>query len=281
MRSTIRTSHLTSAFLTYTPGLLLAAATSAWAADAAPAPPGAAAPPPKPKWETSAGIGVTYSDGNTRNVLITADILTRRKWEQNEIGLGIIGGYGEAEVKTVDPVTGEIDRNMEKNTDFLRGFGQYNRLFTDRFYGYFRADALHDDIANIMYRVTLSPGAGYYFIKEKQTTLSAEIGPGYIFERLYDETNGTYDNNDYATLRLSQRFEHKFSDRARIWEFLEYLPEFADFGNFIINAEVGVEASLTKRMSLRVVAQDTYDNEPAPGRKENDFKLIAGLNYKF
>ena len=46
-------------------------------------------------------------------------------------------------------------------------------------------------------------------------------------------------------------------------------------------AELGVESGLTKQVSLRVYLQDTYDNEPAPGREKNDFKLIAGVAYKF
>jgi hypothetical protein len=32
---------------------------------------------------------------------------------------------------------------------------------------------------------------------------------------------------------------------------------------------------------LRAVLQDTYDNEPALGRKHNDIKLITSIVYKF
>jgi hypothetical protein len=51
--------------------------------------------------------------------------------------------------------------------------------------------------------------------------------------------------------------------------------------NFIVNGEAGVESALTKAWSLRVVVQDTFDNEPAPGRRNNDVKLIAGVGWKF
>jgi putative salt-induced outer membrane protein len=266
-------------FRAFTPGLLLAVSAGVFAADA---PAGAAdAAEEKPKWQTSAGLGFAYSSGNTENLLVTANIETQRKWERNEITLGVTGGYGETKVDVTDPVTGDTDEETQKNTDFIRGFGQYNRLFTERLYGYARADALHDDIAAVMYRVTLSPGVGYYFIKKERMTLSGEVGPSYVFERLHDEENGTYHNDDYATLRLSERFEYKISDRARFWQFAEYLPEFGDFDNYTLNVEAGVEADLTTKMALRVVAQDTYRSEPAPGRDQNDFKLLAGLTYKF
>lgn len=44
---------------------------------------------------------------------------------------------------------------------------------------------------------------------------------------------------------------------------------------------MGVEADLTKKMSLRVTLQDIYDNEPAAGRKRNDIRLVSGVAYKF
>jgi putative salt-induced outer membrane protein YdiY len=271
-------SALKGTFRALPPGLLLVLGGNLMAAEP---PLGGDPPDDRPRWETSAGIGLTISAGNTENLLFSANLGTQRKWEQNELQFGVSGGYGESRVDVIDPVTGEITRRTDKNTDFVRGFGQYNRLFTERFYGYARADAVHDDIANVVYRVALSPGAGYYFIKDSRTTLSGELGPGYVFERTYNQQDNTYETDNYASIRLSERFEHRLSDRARVWQFAEVLPQVDDFENFIINAEVGVEADLTPKLSLRVVAQDTYDNQPAVGRKHNDFKLIAGLNYRF
>jgi hypothetical protein len=82
-------------------------------------------------------------------------------------------------------------------------------------------------------------------------------------------------------LRVAERFEHKLSDRAKIWQTLEYLPQVDRFSNYIINGEVGVEAGLTAKLSLRAWVQDTYDNEPAADRLKNDFKLFSGVAYKF
>ena len=89
------------------------------------------------------------------------------------------------------------------------------------------------------------------------------------------------DENTYFTVRIAERFEHKFTDHLRIWESVEFLPQIDRFQNFIVNGEVGVETDLTKTLSLRVFALDTYDNEPAPGRKKNDVKLVTAVAYKF
>jgi putative salt-induced outer membrane protein YdiY len=66
-----------------------------------------------------------------------------------------------------------------------------------------------------------------------------------------------------------------------MWQSLEFLPQVDDFANYIINAEIGAEATLSTKLALRAVAQDTYDHRPAEGRKQNDVKLITSLVYKF
>jgi len=157
----------------------------------------------------------------------------------------------------------------------LHGVSQYNHLFTDRFYGFFNLEGLHDGIADLQYRFTLSPGAGYYFLKETNTTLAGGIGPSLIFQRL-----GEVDSA-YASLRLAERFEHKLNNGARVWQKAEFLPQINMPKNFLVNAEVGAEAALTKTFSLQVALQDNFVNQPAPGRKDNDVKLISSVIYKF
>ncbi|SRR6266511_1189227 len=215
----------------------------------------------KPKWESTAGAGLTISRGNSDAITGTGNILAQRKWEHSELRLGADVTYGE--------------NDGVKSAETYHAFGQFNWLFSERAYGYTRADGLHDDIADVQYRVTLSPGAGYYFIKNAKTRLSAEVGPGVVFER-----QGARETA-YFTLRVAERFELKFSDKTRLWESAEWLPQVDDFNNSIINGELGLETQLTARFSLRLFAQDTYDNEPAPGRKKNDVKLVTQLAYKF
>lgn len=223
--------------------------------------------PAKPKWERSAFLGATITQGNSDSELITANILATKKGEKNEYSLGLDAAYGELE--------------NAKNAEVLHGFAQYNRLFTERFFGYARIDGLHDGIADVEYRFTFSPGAGYYFIKTKDdakktaTSLSGEVGPSFITEKVGRE------RSSYFALRLAEKFEHKFSDKARVWQMVEILPQVDDWDNYIVNAEVGAEASLTEKVLLRVAAIDTYDNQPAPERKKNDLKIVSSVGYKF
>jgi len=221
------------------------------------------------KWESSVSAGATLTRGNSETFLGTIAAATGKKWDQNEVAMGADMAYGTTKNQT----TGNNDTTAET----VHGFAQYNRLFNERLYGYGRVEGLHDGVADIDYRLSLSAGAGYYFIKNKATLLSAEVGPGFIAERL-----GGHDKS-FATLRLGEKFNQTLSDRARLWETAEILPQVDDFKNYIVNFEIGVEADLnsSQKLSLRVYLDDTYNNVPAPGRKKNDLKLVAAVAYKF
>jgi putative salt-induced outer membrane protein YdiY len=221
----------------------------------------AAAAPDPSLWKTSASAGVSLTRGNSETLMVNASILSEKKWAKNELSLGASATYGEDSDKV--------------NASTLGGFGQYNRLFSDRFFGYLRIDANHDDIAKVDYRVTLSPGVGYYFIKDKKFTLSGEVGPSYVFERL----DG--DDRNYLTVRFGEKFTWQINDRARFWQTLDYSPKVDEWSDYVLNAEVGIETDITKHLGLRVAAIDSYRSRPAAHRKENDLKLIASAVYKF
>jgi putative salt-induced outer membrane protein len=212
-------------------------------------------------WVSTAALGVTISKGNTDNELFTGNILTSRKWDANELDLGVDGQYGET--------------SGEMTSGNIRGFGQFNRLFDERLFGLLRVEAMNDAIADIDYRLTVSPGLGYYLIKSTNQFLRVEAGPGFIWEQLGGE------EDSYITLRLAERYERTLNANVKLWQSLEYLPEISDFGNYILNAEIGIDSALTKKISLRLYVQDTFDSEPAPGRDKNDVKIVAQLAYKF
>jgi len=231
-----------------------------------------ATPPPKPEpalavpvktpWESSISAGLTLTRGNSDTLLVSAAAVTEKKGKVNEWGFGADGAYGE--------------NSGEKDVDTIHAFGQVNHLFTDKFYVYLRANALHDGVADLQYRLTIGPGVGYYLLKETNTTLALEAGSAYVIERLGDE------DNTYATLRLAERFEHKFFEgKARLWQSVEILPQVDDFNNYIVNAEIGIETALSAKLSLQTFLVDNYNNQPAAGRQKNDIKLVSGLKYKF
>ncbi|MBT4273893.1 MAG: DUF481 domain-containing protein, partial [Verrucomicrobia bacterium] len=200
----------------------------------------------KPKWETNASVGFTLTQGNNDTLLATASILSLKKWELNELSLSADGSLGEVE--------------GVKNNETLRGTGQYNRLFTnDRTFALLNLSALHDAIADVEFRGTVSPGLGHYFFKEDKFELSGELGPGFVYEKV----GGITDH--YLSLRAAESVKYQISERARLWQKLEYIPQVDHFENYLVIAEIGIDSDLTEKLGMRFTIQDVFDNEPAAG----------------
>jgi putative salt-induced outer membrane protein YdiY len=236
-------------------GLMLAGRVTA-SAQAAPA-------PETLRWSSSAAAGLTLTRGNSETFLTTITLDSKRKWKTDEASVGAAAGYG----------TSDSDRN----TDFVQAYGQYNRLFSEKFYGGLRLDANHDGIADLSYRVRFTPLAGYYLIKEPKTSLTVECGPSIVtekYERLGSET--------YLGIRFGERYEHQLTASTKIWQSLEYVPRVDEwFDKYLINGEAGIDAAINSKWSLRVVLQVLHDSDPAPGNDSTDLRLIAGAGYKF
>ena len=212
-------------------------------------------------WKKNLTTGVTLTRGNKDSTLISADFTAQKKTPVDEYLLGLGGAYGEQD-----------SRDTVNN---YRAFAQWNHLFSDRFFGYLRVEGLQDRIKNLDYRLTVGPGAGYYLLKNTNASLAVEAGSGFMAQRLGGQ------DESFATVRLADRFEYKLGNGAKLWQSLEFLPQVDKAENFIINFEVGIEAAITKTISLKTSLIDSYANQPAAGHEKNDAKLIAGVAYKF
>ena len=233
---------------------------------AAPAPapaPAAADLEKKYPWESSLTAGLTLTRGNSQSLSYSAGIKTAKKTPENEYMFGLGGTYGS--------------QNSKDSANNYKANGQWNHFFSDNFFGYVLGDATRDLIAGVDYRFNIGPGAGYYLIKDKETTLATEAGFGYQYEHLF----GVGGYKSFATVRLAERFDHKFGDRAKIWQKAELLPQVDKVENFVLNLELGVEVYVSKSFGLNTTLIDTYQNRPATGRQKNDVTLISGITYKF
>lgn len=239
---------------------------------------------PKSSWETSANANLGLSSGNSKNFIVNSGILSVKKWDKNELSANADVNYGQT--TTISPNAAHTAL-VESKTTTAQSYGaglQYNRLvWADRGYFLTKADARQDKVAGVDHRFTVAPGFGYYLIREKDLELKAEAGPGFVFEKLKN-----LPEQNYITLRLAEGLKWNISDRARLFQDLEYLPQVDRFGNYVANASVKVEADITKSLALNITLRDTYRSKPAPYdvlpvafRKKNDLTLTAGVTYKF
>ena len=241
-------------------GMAVGAATVVWAQA------------PDPLWKTTVAAGANVTRGNSETMLLNGSVNSTFKRDKNEARVGVEGNYGQTQVTqgSGSNETKKTDTNI--NND--RVFGEYRRLLTERNYVYGNAEWLRDDIAEIDYRLMVGPGVGRYFLMGDKQKLSAETGLTYIKTKLEGKTDDT------VALRMAERYDLKVSAVGSLWESVEYLPSLDDFSRCLVNSEVGIEAAMSAKLSLRVVLQDKYNSDPAPDKDKNDLTMIAGLAYK-
>jgi len=232
----------------------------------------AVAAPVVPHWETTANAGLTATEGNSRTLLTTVGLDTKKKWDFDEAAFGISAGYGK--------------NAHTRNTDYVKANGQYNRLLNERAFFGLNVQGEHDGTADLAYRLRVAPLAGYYLVKNETTSLEFDAGPALVHERRND--SGTPPavtraaSHTYLGVRFGEKFEHKLSDTTKVWQTAEYIPVIKDWTEkYLINAEVGISSAITSKWGLRVVLQVNHDSNPPTGKKYTDARLIAGTDYKF
>ena len=216
-------------------------------------------------FKTTLSGGVTLTDGNSETMQANAALLTEGEKEGlGSVRAGVEANYGET----------TVDEESDTTVNNARAFANAKKTLSPRTFGSVDASILQDDIADIDYRATVGPGLGAYLVKNAKTAFSVEAGPSYIWERVAGE------NDDYLALRFGERIDQVLSATSKAWQSAEYLPKADDFEDYLLNAEVGIEAAVNARISLRFVLQDKYDSTPAEGREKNDLTLIAGVGVK-
>lgn len=218
-------------------------------------------------FKNTLSLGATMTDGNSETLQVNASLVSEgEKPGLGSIRMGIEANYGES----------TINSNKDTTVKNAKAFLNVKKTFSPKTFGSLDASCLRDEIASINYRITVGPGLGAYFVKTEKAALSVEVGPTYVWEEV--EVGGTNVTDNYFAIRFFEMASWAFSTGSKAWQSAEYLPKASDFNDYLLNAEIGVEAPLSAGVNLRLVLQDKYDSTPADDKVPNDLALVAGVN---
>ncbi len=214
-------------------------------------------------FDHSISLGGTLTDGNSETLQANAALVTNGEKEGlGSLRAGVEANYGES----------AVDRQTETTVENIRVFANVKKTLRPRAFASLDGSWLHDSIAQVDYRAIVAPGLGLYLVKSDSASLFIEAGPAYLWEKMAGASD------DYLVLRLAERLEHAFGPTAKMWQALEYLPKGDDFGDYLLHAELGVEAAVNASVNVRLALQNKYDSAPAMDLEKNDFSLIAGIS---
>ena len=214
-------------------------------------------------WDKSITAGYNYTDGNSKTASLNVNGKLMRDYEGEAWRFEADYNYGNA--------AADVDSTREVTKQNARALGDYKHTLDTVFFAGSNVSYAWDEIADLGYRVILSPNMGAYLFKDDVTTLSLEAGPSYVWEQLGGE------DDDFAAARIADRFVWNITESALFYQSAEYLVAFDDSEDYIVNAEIGIEAPLSSMVNLVLSVRDYYINQPAAGRERNDVYTITGL----
>lgn len=219
-------------------------------------------------WTGDVLIGASVQTGNTNNVQINGSADAVRRWEDSRLSLDAQYIYGRSK----DHNTGQ----KTTNSDYGEASIKYDYFITKKFYAYGLMKGQHDELADLVIRLTPSAGVGYQWHESPIWNFNTEAGVGWTYE---DYSPGGVD--EYVSGRLAYHYDRKITSNLSFINNVEYLPSLEDINNFVINADAGIHADISKQMFTEFKVQWTYDSKPAPGSLQNDLRYLASLGWHF
>jgi len=215
------------------------------------------------KWGDIAELSYVQTSGNTQTQTILLNNTLKYIPNERVIGLWNINILkGEtANVQTADRFFTELRADYK---------------WTERRYGFGTISTLKDTFAGLKSRNAVGVGVGYIFIKTAKDTLMGEVGLIHTMEKLTTQID-----RDYLAGRLFGKFTHAFTEKNMFLQSLEYIPDFDQQNNYLVNSETALVANLSGNLSLKTSYLLRYDNEPPAGKKRADNTVSAAVVANF
>jgi len=214
-------------------------------------------------WAFTVEAGLNGSTGNTERVSLRAGISAERLTTDMETRLGFVYQYAEDDGSATDHRAALDGRN-----DWLFP-GSPWRWFAKARYEY-------DQFQDWNTRLSFFTGPGYELIKNDTTLLLLRAGAGGNYRWGGDDDGFT------PEALVGADFEHKISERQKIFLTGELYPNLEDGGEFRALARGGWEILVDPElnMTLKLGFEDRYDSDPGAA-KENDLDYFLALVFKF
>ena len=209
-------------------------------------------------------LAYVQSGGNSEVSTTNAKTSNIFKWENRQTRFGGHYLYGESE----DDVSA---RNWDANL-------KYEQELTDYMSVTFGEVIEGNRFTGIKARYNTDLGLKYYHVKTDEKKIFSEISYRYAIEDRYQPEPNTYDNK----ARIYNEIQHKVSETVQYKLWLEYVPNFTEQDDYLVNFEASLTSILNSIFSLKVAYAGMYDSRPVTSDLQNyDYNTTTALVVKF
>lgn len=225
-------------------------------------------PPEKIKWSGSMTAGAIATRGNTNTEAANAALDAQRRSEEDRLTLNAAYNYSREKTE---------DEGARVTMENWLVAGKYDYFLTEKWYVYGNAKVERDHIANLDLRVTPGAGAGYQWIESEKTNFNTEAGLTWVYERYTDPD----DTREHVAGRFAHHYDRQINENVKFVHNLEILPSLEDLGEFLLTADAGLRATLTKDFFGEVKVQLQHNSQPAQGKEKNDVRYMINVGWGF
>jgi putative salt-induced outer membrane protein len=214
------------------------------------------------KSEDSATVNLTGGNADLK----TYNFSSKNSYKKDKSEVKLTGAYNYGESNDV--------RSAENWNVGLR----YDYSFNDKMSAFLGEIVEADRFAGIERRYNTDLGLKYIFTKTDRTNFFAELGYRYTKE---ESTDASIKDRDDQKARAYAEISRKFKDYLTGKYWIEYIPNFSESDDFLINMEPSLIVTLSKVFSLKSAYLWKYDNEPTPGNGKHDYNYTLSLIANF
>ncbi len=181
--------------------------------------------------------------------------------------------------KHVVALSGEYNYAQSENITSKENWNiaaKYDYKLTERVSGYFGALVESDRFKGISRSYNGDLGLAMEIYHSDKQQLKGEAGYRYTAEK--SVLNG-YEH--YSKARLFLEYNWELNNNVRAFYEIEYLPNFTESDDYLVNMTPGVEVVLAKELFLKLSYDWKYDNMPEEGKVKADYALKTSLLAKF
>jgi putative salt-induced outer membrane protein len=239
----------------------------------------------------SLSSGGQSTTGNSRLLALTINGALDTRWDNNGVGVSVLGNYGQGAPPGSDIV--ETAENIQARA-------RYDRYVLDEASVFLLNTVRHDRFQGIDVRYNVDPGFKYLFLREATNSLWAEAGYDFQYDVrrnsarivLDDKSNPVVDPatgqfellsktaTDHSS-RLFVGFKHAFNKEVTLSTGLEYLQSFVDSTRYRVNYDALVAAKIGGGLAFGVGFSARYDHAPLPGKDKTDTASTLSLIYAY
>ncbi|QYK13668.1 DUF481 domain-containing protein [Shewanella rhizosphaerae] len=159
------------------------------------------------------------------------------------------------------------------------GLVQGNYKFSDVNYMFANANHEIDPFTGFDSKSTISAGYGHKFIDTEKTTFAVEVGPGFQYKRLDDESaaEAGYDTEESWVAHGVMNFETEITDNSKFKQLFV-----ADYGESLEGrSETSITANIVGALAMKFAVIVRYNSEPLDNKKSTDTETNMTLLYSF